>query len=918
MAKRLWIWVWAFALLLTAAGAGAQQQPQPDQAEISKLINDLRSQSYTAALAAQDALVAIGDPSVPLLRILLNQSQDRWEKTKVIYVLGRIGTEASIRAMATAFTDPDPNVRSAIATAAKNFTPAQAQTAAPILIESLIGDRPEARATAAEALQAMGMSKGELAETLAEAALEAAGIKQKNALAELAKLGPEAAHVVPQLLPLAETAAFDEALQILEVLASICNDAVKPQVMELLEPFILAQDQRVRQEAIRVMQRLRLDGEAAVEPAVKLLAGGDEAQQLLAVEVLAHLGISQGAAAFKLAELIADSSQSQTLRQKAYQALQGLHSQLEYHIDRGFIAVKADEGIYLGWRLLGTDPFSLGFNIYRNGEKINQHPITTSTNYLDTEGSLDSRYVLTTVGQEGEEVAGEAVPWEYNYHTIPLQRPEGGVTPTGERYDYLANDASAADLDGDGQYEIILKWEPTNAKDNSIRGYTGNVYLDAYKLDGTLLWRIDLGRNIRAGAHYTQFIAYDLDGDGRAEVAVKTGDGTVDGTGNVIGDPTADYRNREGLILTGPEYLTIFDGATGAALVTVDYEPPRGNVSSWGDNYGNRSDRFLAGVAYLDGSRPSLIMSRGYYTRTVIVAYNWRDDELTKLWTFDTNQPGLSAYAGQGNHQLSIADVDGDGRDEIIFGAMTVDDNGMPLYNTGFGHGDALHVGDFDPLRPGLEVFGVHENRPHSAGINFRAAETGAVIWSVPTDYDVGRGLIADIDPNYPGAEAWASSSPVRSASGEIVTSTRPSINFAIWWNGDLLRELLDDVMITKWDWQKRQIVQLLYAQGCSSNNDTKKTPALTADLFGDWREEVIFRANGNRELRIYTTTDVTEHRIYTLMHDRMYRVAVAWQNVAYNQPPHPSFYIGPDQAPPTYNPGFVHWVLEQYAHEFQ
>ncbi|MGB3985551.1 MAG: hypothetical protein WBL69_06590, partial [Limnochordia bacterium] len=361
-------------------------------------------------------------------------------------------------------------------------------------------------------------------------------------------------------------------------------------------------------------------------------------------------------------------------------------------------------------------------------------------------------------------------------------------------------------------------------------------------------------------------------------------------------------------------------GATGAALATVDYEPPRGSVSSWGDNYGNRSDRFLAGVAYLDGSRPSLIMSRGYYTRTVIVAYNWRDGKLTKLWTFDTNQPGLSGYAGQGNHQLSIADVDQDGRDEIIFGAMTVDDDGKPLYSTGFGHGDALHVGDFDPLRPGLEVFGVHEDRPHPAGINLRDARTGEVIWSIPTDYDVGRGLVADIDPNYPGAEAWASGTAgvVRSAAGEQVTSTKPSINFAIWWDGDLLRELLDDVAITKWDWEKRQIVQLLYAQGCGSNNDTKKTPALTADLFGDWREEVVFRANGSRELRIYTTTDLTEHRIYTLMHDRMYRVAVAWQNVAYNQPPHPSFYIGPDQPPPTYNPGFIHNVIERYAHEFK
>ncbi len=921
MSRQRWFCiVWALTLVWMPFGACAQELQEVDQAYIARLIDDLRSSSFAAALAAQDALAEIGDPTVPQLRILLNRSQDRMEKTKAIYVLGRIGTEASIRAMLSAASDPDQNVRSAIVTAAKNLDPEQAKTAAPIFAEYLISDQAEARATAAQALQAMGTSKADLAEVLADAALSSSGRKRENALSEIGKLGPEAAHVVPRLLPLVEDAALDEALNILAALAGIGGEAVRPLVLELVEPLILSDDWQTRQEAVRVMQRMRLDGGEMIAPAVKLLESGDPAQQSLAVDILAHLGITQGAAVMKLAELAADADHDYSLRQKAFQALESLYSQMEYHIGRGFVAVDTEAGVYLGWRLLGTDPFDLGFNIYRDGEKLNHEPITAGTNYLDPGGGSDSKYVLAKVDSDGETVLAETVPWKQNYHTIPLQRPEGGVTPAGERYEYTANDASAADLDGDGEYEIVLKWEPTNAKDNSIRGYTGNVYIDAYKLDGTLLWRIDLGRNIRAGAHYTQFIVYDLDGDGRAEVAMKTGDGTVDGTGEVIGDPNADHRNREGLILTGPEYLTIFDGATGAALATVDYEPPRGSVSSWGDNYGNRSDRFLAGVAYLDGSRPSLIMSRGYYTRTVIVAYNWRDGKLTKLWTFDTNQPGLSGYAGQGNHQLSIADVDQDGRDEIIFGAMAVDDDGKPLYSTGFGHGDALHVGDFDPLRPGLEVFGVHEDRPHPAGINLRDARTGEVIWSIPTDYDVGRGLVADIDPNYPGAEAWASGTAgvVRSAAGEQVTSTKPSINFAIWWDGDLLRELLDDVAITKWDWEKRQIVQLLYAQGCGSNNDTKKTPALTADLFGDWREEVVFRANGSRELRIYTTTDLTEHRIYTLMHDRMYRVAVAWQNVAYNQPPHPSFYIGPDQPPPTYNPGFIHNVIERYAHEFK
>lgn len=919
MAKWRSIVVWAMFLLLLSTGVMAEeQQEQVDQAYISQLMADLRSQSFAAVLKAQNALVEIGNPSVPQLRIMLSRSQERMDKTKAIYVLGRIGTEVSVRAMLNAIDDSDPQVRSAIVTAAKNFDPDQAQLAAPLFTEYLISDHPEARATAAEALQAMGIPKVDLAGILADAIRETSGSKRLNAVAELGRLGPDAAHVAPQLLQLVENAEFNEAVLIVEALARIGNEEIHPLVLEMVEPMIMSKDWQTRQEAIRVMQRLKLDGDTMIKPAVILAASGNEEEQLLAVEILAHLGISQGAAAIKLADMVADSSLSYTLRQKAFEALKSLHSQMEYHIDRAFIAINTDDGVYLGWRLLGTDPLDLGFNIYRDGERINREPITASTNCLDTDGSPDARYVLTKADQGGETVLGETIPWKQNYHTIPLQRPDDGRTPTGENYYYLANDASAADLDGDGQYEIILKWDPSNSKDNAHSGYTGNVYLDAYKLDGTLMWRIDLGRNIRAGAHYTQFIVYDLDGDGRAEVAMKTSDGTIDGTGAVIGNASADYRNSQGYILSGPEYLTIFDGTTGAALVTVNYEPPRGNVSGWGDSYGNRVDRFLAGVAYLDGNRPSLIMSRGYYTRTAIVAYNWRDGRLTKVWTFDTNNPGLSSYAGQGNHQLSIGDVDGDGRDEIIFGAMTIDDDGLALYNTGFGHGDALHVGDFDPFRPGLEVFGVHENRPHPAGINFRDARTGELIWGVPTDYDVGRGLIADIDPNYPGAETWASSSPVRTAAGGVMTATRPPINFAVWWDGDLLRELLDDVAISKWDYDARRIVQLLYASGCSSNNDTKKTPVLTADLFGDWREEVIFRANGNRELRVYTTTDVTEYRIYTLMHDRMYRVAVAWQNVAYNQPPHPSFYIGPDQPPPAYNPGFIHKVIGGYAHLFQ
>ncbi|WP_339170305.1 rhamnogalacturonan lyase [Paenibacillus sp. FSL R5-0341] len=565
---------------------------------------------------------------------------------------------------------------------------------------------------------------------------------------------------------------------------------------------------------------------------------------------------------------------------------------MEY-LDRGVVAVKTGAGVFVSWRLLGTEGSNVSFNVYRDGTKVNATPITNSTNLQDASGTSSSKYTVRAVVSGTEQAASAAASvWGNNYLSVPLSVPAGGTTPDGVAYTYSANDASAGDLDGDGEYELIVKWDPSNSKDNSQSGYTGEVFIDAYKLNGTRLWRISLGKNIRAGAHYTQFMVYDLDGDGKAEVAMKTADGTKDGTGVVIGDASKDYRNSSGYVLSGPEFLTVFNGQTGKALSTVNYEPARGNVSDWGDNYGNRVDRFLAAIAYLDGERPSLVMARGYYTRTVLVAYNWRNGQLTKQWTFDSNTSGNSGYAGQGNHNLSVADVDGDGKDEIIYGAMAVDDNGKGLYTTGLHHGDAMHLSDLDPDRPGLEVFQVHET-PSNAGVEFRDAGTGQLIWGVKTTKDIGRGMAADIDPRYKGAEVWADGS-LYTAKGQKIGTTLPSsTNFGIWWDGDLLRELLDSNRIDKWNYANNTTMNLLTASGVSSNNGTKSTPNLQADLFGDWREEVVWRTNDSSALRIYTTTAVTDKRIYTLMHDPVYRLGVAWQNVAYNQPPHTGFYLG-------------------------
>ncbi|AXO35671.1 cellulose binding domain-containing protein [Micromonospora sp. B006] len=567
-------------------------------------------------------------------------------------------------------------------------------------------------------------------------------------------------------------------------------------------------------------------------------------------------------------------------------------------LDRGLVSVRSGSGNLVSWRLLGTETTGVSFNLYRDGTKVNASPITGATTYLDSGAAAGSAYTVRAVVNGAEQAASApALQFANGYLDVPIQPPPGGTTPSGEGYSYSANDASVGDLDGDGRYEFVLKWDPSNAKDNSQSGYTGNVYVDAYTLTGARLWRIDLGRNIRAGAHYTQFQVYDYDGDGDAEVAMKTADGTRSGTGQVIGNGSADHRNSSGYVLAGPEYLTMFDGRTGAALSTADYDPPRGTVSSWGDSYGNRVDRFLAGTAYLDGQRPSLIMARGYYTRAVVAAWDFRDGTLRKRWTFDSNASGNGAAAGQGNHQLSVADVDNDGRQEIVYGAATIDDNGRLLYSTGNGHGDALHVGDLDPSRSGLEVFKVDEDgsKPSSWMAD---ARTGQILWQTAPNGDNGRGVSGDVWAGSPGAESWSSAvDGLLNTRGQNVGRKPSSANFLIWWDGDPVRELLDATKIDKYGTGGE--TRLLTGSGVASNNGTKSTPALSADLLGDWREEVVWRTSDSTALRIYSTPVTTGLRLPTLMHDPQYRVAVAWQNTAYNQPPHPGFHLGDGMSTP-------------------
>jgi len=569
-------------------------------------------------------------------------------------------------------------------------------------------------------------------------------------------------------------------------------------------------------------------------------------------------------------------------------------------LGRGVVALrKGDDTVYVGWRLLGTDPDNISFNLYRksgskNKVRVNKLPITKTTDFADTEsdpGQINAYSVRPIInGAEQMESRSFLIPANdpvKGYLSIPLKTPDG----------YTPNDISAGDLDGDGEYEIILH-QTGRAHDNSHNGYTDPAIFQAYRMDGTLLWEINLGKNIREGAHYTQFMVYDLDGDGLAEFACKTADGTRDGKGKVIGDAMKDWRNANGKILSGPEYFTVFNGKTGEAMATTDYIPGRGKTSGWGgrggnggnDNDGNRVDRFTACIAYLDGKRPSIVMCRGYYGRTVLAAWDWRGGKLISRWVFDTKD-GSNPYSGMGNHNLSVADVDNDGKDEIIYGSMCVDDNGKGLYTTGFRHGDAIHVSDLDPQHAGLEVFGVHEIEEGTKGPGavLYDAKTGAVLWRGSEDEDVGRGVAENIDPSLTGAQLWYSGSDgLLDIKGKRVGENPPSTNFLIWWDGDLSRELLDGNHIDKYKGGR-----LLTATGCVSNNGSKANPALSADLTGDWREEVIFRTEDNRELRVYSTTIPSQHRLYTLMHDPQYRLSIAWQNVGYNQPPHTSFYLG-------------------------
>lgn len=563
-------------------------------------------------------------------------------------------------------------------------------------------------------------------------------------------------------------------------------------------------------------------------------------------------------------------------------------------LDRGVSAVKTSDGMLVSWRYLANDPDNAEYELYRDGELIYLSGEKGATCFLDEKGSAESVYRVDTIFENEliDTSNCELISNDKGFE-IPLDSPGDNYTP---------NDCSVGDADGDGAYEIFLKWDPDNSKDNSQSAITDNVYIDCYKLDGEKLWRIDLGPNIRAGAHYTQFLVADFDLDGRAEMTCKTSDGTVDGLGNVIGDASVIYRNSDGHIITGNEYYTLFDGLTGEALDTIDYWPSRGEPSLWGDKYGNRCERYLGAVAYLDGEKPYAITVRGYYTRLTACAYGVENKKLVKIWSFDSGfDPSGDGY-GDGNHNCMPADVDGDGKQELVLGSLCLDDDGSILWNLDTGHGDAMHLGDFLPKRKGLELWICHEDKPY--GVSLVDASNGDIIFHYDDDGDTGRACAGNIWAKNKGAEFWSSASgEVYNSKGKALNIKRPAVNFLIYWDGDLEREILDGgtdspAVISKMN-DDGTLDTLLTTRGYYTCNTTKATPCISADIFGDWREELIVRSQDGKSIKIFSTTYPTDIRLTTLMHDVQYRTQVAGQNIAYNQPPHTSFYLGSDEPLP-------------------
>ena len=579
-------------------------------------------------------------------------------------------------------------------------------------------------------------------------------------------------------------------------------------------------------------------------------------------------------------------------------------------LDRGLVAVKTSSGVLCTWRIPAEEYYDVKYNIYRDGTKLNATPLSVS-NYTDKNGTLNSSYTVEAVVRGQKQAQSKAVtPWAKNY--LEVKMDHGTLKST-----YVPNDACCADVDGDGEVEILLKFDNRSDAENGYKpaGYNGEyAIIEVYKLNGKKLWWIDLGPNMADFQNNeNNIVAFDWDRDGKAEAVLRAADGTVihmaDGTTKVIGDKTQNYRNPNGssgqwFIHEGSEFLLYLNGETGEPYQIMDYPLKRLEAGetdlskAWGDGYGHRSTKHFFGAPFLDGKKASIFLARGIYTRHKMIALDVdpATHQLKERWRWNCNTPG-SPWYGQGYHNFGIADVDMDGRDEIVYGSMVIDDNGKGLSTTGLGHGDSQHCGDFDPYTWGEEIFACNEDRPQN---NFRDATTSKIYYRSTGSRDDGRAIAGNFLDEYPGAQCRSAADPniIGGASHKAINGSPTdgiATNFRIYWDGDLLDETFNYVNGKNTEgaiYKGGRKSAMATLEGSMTNNDTKGTPCYQGDILGDWREEVIMRTADNN-IRIYTTNYETPWRNYSLWHDHQYRNAMVWQMCGYNQTPHVSYFLG-------------------------
>ena len=533
-------------------------------------------------------------------------------------------------------------------------------------------------------------------------------------------------------------------------------------------------------------------------------------------------------------------------------------------LDRGLFALEREDGsVFLSWRLLDTDSDDIAFKVKRRSSEsaAETYDLTRSwpcmpTNFIDLRPDRGNTFIyelyetskknwpveIKKLGEVEIKLTGRPEP----YLSIPLDG------------DYDFQQVGVADLDGDGTFEYVIKQPNFNADPYQHPGYwkpsTTTYKIEAYRLDGTMMWRYDMGWSIEAGIWYSPWIVYDVDGDGRAEVYCKAGEG--------------DPRDEKGLVQTGPEYLVKLDGQTGKVISRTTWLPRDGYPSY---NYYCRN--FLT-VAYLDGNTPALIMQRGTYN---LIRTKALDKDFNQIWLWESTQE-KEKYHGQGSHGLITADIDADGRDELVIGAAVLDDNGKGLWTLEMGHPDVCYVADIDPSNLSLEVFYGFETRQENDGICVVDAQTGRKLWAhkEPTRHIHAQGMAADVLADSPGMEVYAGERDLKqrwlySSKGKLIefTETGTLSPRALWWDADPQKEVIISGAIRDWGGQAMQPIQ--------------GGVIAVVDCLGDYREEVITSLKG--ELRIYSTTLPSDDRHFCLMQDRQYRLGVVAQTMGYYYP---------------------------------